>query len=65
MNEEQKKNEDCEEVVPEIISPWYLYDIIMPIIKEEFIATTRYDRTGIRIKFCNGQKFHLTINEIK
>lgn len=48
----------------EVITPWYLLTILKPIIREEFIAMCRYDRSGIRMKFNNGQKFHLTITEI-
>ena len=49
----------------EKITPWFILDLLKPIIKEEFIAQCRYDRTGIRMKFSNGQKFHVTVQEIK
>lgn len=49
----------------EKITPWYLLTLIKPIIAEELVAKLRFDRTGIRINFCNGQKFHLKIEEIK
>lgn len=47
------------------ISPRYLLNLLMPVIKDELIAQCRYDREGIRIKFVNGQIFHLTVSEIK
>lgn len=47
------------------ISPRHLLNLLMPIIKDELIAQCRYDREGIRIKFVNGQIFHLTVSEIK
>lgn len=62
--EEEKLSEIKKDDYPEVITPWYLLDILKPIIREEFIAQCRYDRTGIRMKFLNGQKFHLTITEI-
>ncbi len=49
----------------EVITPRYLIDLLKPIINDELVAQCRYDRTGIRIKFCNGQQFHLTVIEIK
>lgn len=66
---DEEKNESVAEQelpdgYPEVISSWYLLDILKPILKEEFIAMFRYDRAGIRMKFCNGQKFRLTIQEI-
>ncbi|MCM1438880.1 MAG: hypothetical protein NC131_06675 [Roseburia sp.] len=48
----------------EKITPWYLLDMLKPMIKDEFIALCRVDRTGLRLTFQNGQKFHLTIKEI-
>lgn len=53
------------EELPEKITPWYLLNLIKPIIADELVAKFRFDRTGIRIAFNNGQKFHLTINEIQ
>ncbi|MCM1437682.1 MAG: hypothetical protein NC131_00525 [Roseburia sp.] len=53
-----------EEFIPDKITPWYLLDLLKPIIRDEFVAQCRYDRSGIRMKFCNGQKFHLSIKEI-
>lgn len=54
-----------EEFKIERITPWYILDLLKPIIKDEFIAKCRSDRTGIRIVFTNGQTFHLTVKEIK
>lgn len=48
----------------EKITPWYLLNLIKPILADELIAKLRFDRNGIRITFCNGQKFKLTIDEI-
>lgn len=61
MDEEQDivKEEDA------VITPWFILETILPIVKDEFIAKCRVDRTGIRMAFCNGQKFHLTVNELK
>lgn len=60
-----KQDELKENDYPEVITPWYILEMIKPFIREEFIALRRYDRTGIRMKFLNGQKFHLTVTEIK
>ena len=60
-----KQDELKENDYPEIIAPGYILEMIKPFIREEFIALRRYDRTGIRMKFLNGQKFHLTVTEIK
>ena len=49
----------------ETISPWRLLTTIKPILADELVANLRFDRSGIRIAFLNGQKFHLTITEIK
>ena len=65
MEEDQKRKELTTQEFPEKITPWYILDLLKPIIKEEFIATSRFDRTGIRIKFCNGQQFHLSVKELK
>ncbi len=62
--EEENINEIEEDNYPEVITPWYLLNLLKPIIRDEIIAQFRFDRTGIRMKFVNGQKFHLTINEI-
>ena len=48
----------------EKITPWYLLTLIKPIIADELLAKLRFDREGIRINFCNGQKFRLKIEEI-
>ncbi|MCM1438498.1 MAG: hypothetical protein NC131_04725 [Roseburia sp.] len=68
MSNEQKNEgitqQEIKDDYPEVITSWYLLDLLKPIIREEFIATCRYDRSGIRMKFCNGQKFHLSIKEI-
>ncbi len=48
----------------EKITPWYLLTLIKPILADELVAKFRYDRTGIKIDFCNGQKFHLKIEEM-
>lgn len=56
---------DKKEFKPEKLTPWYILDLLKPIIKDELIAKCRSDRTGVRIAFPNGQKFHLTIKEIK
>lgn len=61
---EKAENADLESR-PEKITPWYLLDLIKPILADELIAKLRFDRNGIRIAFCNGQKFHLTIKEIQ
>lgn len=53
------------EVNAEKITPWYLLTIIKPILADELIAKFRFDRSGIKIAFPNGQKFHLTISEIQ
>ena len=60
MDEEQNKKDD----LPEVITPWYIMTLLKPIIREEFIAKSRYDRTGIRLEFLNGQKFHITVTEV-
>lgn len=62
--EEKTTTEIKEEDYPKVITPWYLLTLLKPIIKDEIVAQFRFDRTGIRMKFVNGQKFHLTINEI-
>ncbi|MCM1546499.1 MAG: hypothetical protein NC033_05625 [Clostridiales bacterium] len=62
--EEEGVGEEITEM-PEIITPWYIITLIKPIIREEFIATCRYDRTGIRLKFLNGQKFHISVKEME
>ena len=49
----------------EKITPWYLLELIKPILADELIAKFRFDRSGIRITFSNGQKFHLTVNEMQ
>ncbi len=54
-----------EKLKPEKITPWFLLDLLKPIIKDELIASYRTDRTGLRIAFPNGQKFHLEIKEIE
>ncbi|MDE6849904.1 MAG: hypothetical protein K2J54_01120 [Clostridia bacterium] len=74
MEQEQQQSEvqegkerqtvKMEDDYPEVITPWYLLGLLKPIIREEFIALCRYDRSGVRMKFCNGQKFRLTITEI-
>lgn len=46
------------------ITPWYLLTLIKPILADELVAKLRFDRSGIRINFCNGQKFHLKIEEL-
>ncbi len=56
---------DSEESKPEKITPWVILDLLKPIIKDEFIASCRADRAGLRLSFPNGQKFHLTIEEIE
>ena len=63
MEEEYKSL--TEEKVEESISPRYILETILPIVKDEFIAKCRADRTGIKMTFCNGQKFRLTVDEIK
>ena len=63
--EEKQTDEKVEDNYPAVITPWFILDIIKPFIREEFIAICRYDRTGIRMKFLNGQKFHLTVTEVK
>ena len=60
--EEDKFNE---EVVPEAITPRFIVETLLPIVKDEFVAKCRADRAGIKITFCNGQKFHITVDEIK
>ena len=55
----------AEDNYPQVITPWYLLELLKPIIKDEVIAQCRFDRTGLRISFCNGQKFHLSVTEIK
>lgn len=58
--------ENSEIKVPaEKITPWFLLNLIKPILADELIAKFRFDRSGIRIAFSNGQKFHLTISEIQ
>lgn len=59
------KTTNKEEFKSEKITSWYLLDLLKPIIKDEIIAKCRSDRTGIRIAFPNGQKFHLSIKEVK
>lgn len=54
---------DLEEL-PEKITPWYLLELIKPILADELIAKLRFDRSGIRIAFSNGQKFHITVSEM-
>lgn len=65
MEEQNGKEELTVQEFSEKITPWYVLDLLKPIIKEEFIATCRFDRTGIRMKFCNGQQFHLSVKELK
>ena len=47
------------------ITPRFIVETLLPIVKDEFVAKCRADRAGIKITFCNGQKFHITVNEIK
>ncbi len=63
--EEEKQIDIKDDDTPEFITPWYIITMLKPIIKDEIIAQFRYDRTGIKMRFCNGQKFHLTVTEIK
>lgn len=64
--ENAEKTENSEiKVTVEKITPWYLLTLIKPILADELIAKFRFDRSGIRITFNNGQKFHLTISEIQ
>ena len=58
--EEEELNESGEEV----ITARYLISLLIPIIKDELVAQCRCDRGGIRIKFLNGQIFHLNVTEI-
>lgn len=60
MDEEQKINSKTE-----IITPRYLLSLLKPVIKDELVAQCRDDREGIKIKFCNGQQFHLSVTKIK
>ena len=46
------------------ITPWYLLTLIKPILADELVAQLRFDRAGLRVKFCNGQKFRISIEEI-
>ena len=62
MEEKLRSNADK---VEESISPRYILETILPIVKDEFIAKCRVDRVGIKMTFCNGQKFRLTVEEIK
>lgn len=64
MTEEKSEARD-ETLTEETITPWRLLTIIKPILADELVANLRFDRNGIRIAFRNGQKFHLTLNEIK
>ena len=63
--DERKRSVEQESDFQEAITPWFIITLLKPIMREEFIAERRNDRTGIRMKFLNGQKFHLTIEEIK
>ena len=63
--DEQKVTEKKDEDTPEVITPWYILTLIKPIIREEFIAKCRFDRAGIKLSFCNGQKFRVKVEEIK
>lgn len=61
------KNADLNEqtdLLSEKITPWSLLTLIKPMLSDELIAKLRFDRTGIKITFCNGQTFHLTVTEI-
>jgi len=49
----------------EVITPRFVLEMLLPIIKDEFIAKCRADRAGIKLTFTNGQKFHITVNELK
>lgn len=62
---DEKEKTEVKDDYPEVITPWYILNMLKPIIREEFIAVCRYDRTGIRMRFLNGQQFHLTITEMK
>lgn len=46
------------------ITPWYLLTLIKPILADELVAKLRFDREGLRVKFCNGQKFRIRIEVI-
>ena len=46
------------------ITPWYILTLLKPLIADELVATLRFDREGLRIKFPNGQKFRLYIKPI-
>ena len=49
----------------ELISPRGLLNVIKPIIADELVAKYRLERDGLKVTLLNGQKFMLTITEIK
>lgn len=49
----------------EPISPRGLLNVIKPIIADELVAKYRLERCGFKMNLLNGQKFMLTITEIK
>lgn len=65
MNKEQKMPNNDFENEPQVITPRYLLTLLKPLIKDELVAHCREDASGIKIKFANGQQFHLTVAEIK
>lgn len=61
INEKDKEHTNAES---EIITPRYLLNLIKPILSDKLVAKFRFEREGLRITFCNGQKFLLKIEEI-
>lgn len=59
-----KLNDFTQDKEPDKISPRYLLSLIKPVLADELVAKLRYDREGLRIAFCNGQKFRVIITEI-
>lgn len=64
MQKQGEEGVDEVAVENEKITPWYLLTLIKPILADELIAQLRFDRAGLRVKFCNGQKFRIRIEEL-
>lgn len=47
------------------ISPAVLLKMVKTILADEVGAIYRIERDGLKLTFCNGQKFRIKVEEIK
>lgn len=65
MDKDIKEIADKDIKVAGYMSPAEMIKMIKMILAEEMGAMYRIERDGLKIKFVNGQKFRIKVEEIK